>query len=557
MPFTLPPQQPLTREAFASIAREQRRTRDDDLDRALTMLDGIDPSTNRTDAELLADELVKRYGIGIQKLPNGNYHVYKRGQFADMLDLGAVEKLCLRTYRRIVESTATLFSQVDQAWTIYTGESEEPDVEAQETLATIRDSGSFDVAVIRADEVAVSLGSCLVRSLWRGGRLVYESIPPQCVYLGYGRMLFDGDESRAVVTSDIEDASIVAIRLPAVADEKRPDQRDHFVAYMARSEKMPNGRCVEYLAREWYQVPEPGTDGILYEHPEGNPLTLLQNRTSYEECPHEYPVTVLYGSSHPQSEAMPLHGMSLYAACMEIDLAASRLLKCALDAAGKTAVLTQTESSLNEPPSSITGAVLLQPNETLTWEGPPAGDVKESSDVLVRLMKTIAEAWHVPGYQVVDDDWGGSTHDQSGVALAIRTQPMITHRQMRERINRASVMRLFAIERCVIEAATGQRPWPSDARLVWYPGRVITPRNEKELLEQLKLGLEIGVIDIVYAVQEYHQIPTVEDARIEAEAIAQRSKEVPIARGKPVGRDRPGAPVPGAAAALDDKAKEE
>jgi hypothetical protein len=527
------------------------------------------------------------------------------------IDSGGLERISVRTYRKIAEATATLFSQYDQEWTLgdaeaekaekkkkaaevakaaekkladaakapapeptpeqeaaglpatppsvvdggpsvdWEGEEEEED-ENQTALNLLRERGRFDVSMVRADRIAVALGSCLVRVLWRSGRLAYEAVPPQCVYLGYGQSLTDGegdDAVRSVDTSEIEDASVVAIKLPRVANEdsSAADGKTHYVAYFGRSEGYPTGRCVEYLSDSWWKIPEPGLSGIVYEHMVGgsiaNPLTALQDQIGAEECPWEYPVTVVYGTDSPQVTALPLHGLSLYDACLELDLAWSRMLACAHRAASKTAVLTRTEASNVAPPSCIEGAVALSPGENIEWKGPPAGDVQQATDVIGRLARTLAEAWNVPGYMVLDDET--STQPTSGVALAIRTQPMINHRNMRERINRASVMRLFDLERCIVHAATGATPWPADLKLSWYPGRLVTPRNELELLQQLQLGITAKVIDTVDAIKEYHQFATDTEAEEYARKIAVRSREVPTTSS--TGARGFGGIVPGAA----------
>ena len=541
MPFSVPPQQMLTREAFASLQRLARAVDDSSLDEALTALDGYDPLTGQTDADQLRSKIKTRYAIGIRHNSDGTWSQYTHSSVSEQVDAGMMECVCVRTLRRIAEATATLFSQADQSWTITTPGEEEPEPEkdengdpipvenpSEDALATLRQRGRFDVTMVRADRVAVALGSCLVRVLWRGGRLAYEAVPPQCVSLGYGRQIDDGGEPRSTDTGDIEDASVVVIKLPRISDESS-DSRDHFIAYFGRSAGYPRGRCVEYVASEWYRVPEPGrSKDILYEHEYGggigNPLTMLQDRIGAEACPWEYPVAALYGTDAPQYQALPRHGRALFDACVEMDLAWSRMLACAHQAASKTAVLTCTEASMQAPPSCITGAVRLGPNEQMDWKGPAAADVEQASNVVGRIGRTVAEAWNVPGYLVLDDEM---TSPQSGVALAIRTQPMITHREMRERINRASVMRLFDVERCVVQAATGTEPWPAASVLSWYPGRLLMPRNELELIQQLQAGITAGIIDTTDAIKEYHQFATDAEAEQYARDIARRSREVP------------------------------
>jgi hypothetical protein len=542
MPFSVPPQQSLTREAFASLQREARAVDDSSLDEALTALDGYDPLTGTTDADQLRDKIKLRYAIGIRHNADGTWSQYTHGDVSEQVDAGMMECVCVRTLRRIAEVTATLFSQADQSWTITTPGEEEPEPETDENgdpipvenpsedaLATLRERGKFDVTMVRADRLAVALGSCLVRVLWRGGRLAYEAIAPQCVHLGYGRQIEDGGDQRSTDTGDIEDASVVVIKLPRISDGSATDSRDHFVAYFGRSQGYPRGRCVEYLATDWYRVPEPNTTkDILYEHQDGagigNPLTMLQDRVGVESCPWEYPVAALYGTDAPQYQALPRNGRALFDACVEMDLAWSRMLACAHQAASKTFILTSTEASMQAPPSCISGAVRLGPNEQGRWDGPSAADVEQAANVVARIGRTVAEAWNVPGYLVLDDE---VTSPQSGVALAIRTQPMITHREMRERINRASVMRLFDVERCVVQAATGTEPWPAASVLSWYPGRLLMPRNELELIQQLQAGITAGIIDTTDAIKEYHQFATDAEAEQYARDIARRSRKVP------------------------------
>ena len=552
--WTVPPQQKLTRVALSEVRRSARATTDDICDAALTALDGYDPQSGRTDAEQLATTLRRRYGMSIETPPGGGYQTYTHLDFEAALREGQIEMVCVRTYRRIVESTATLFSQQDAAWTFTEPGTDEEGAPAHvpvdpalmAPLLSMRERGRFQVGMVRADRVAVGLGSCGVRPMVRSGRLVYEATPPQCIRVGYGTEIIDGDgdkaERRATDPADLEDATVIAIRLPDGGDERTEDRRPRWIAYMGRSEAYPDGRCVEYSADEWYSIPEPGRAGIIYEHPAGNPLTALQNRVGVDACPFEYPLVAILGTDASSVTPFPLHGLSLYSASQEIDAAWSRILNCSLEAAAKIRVVTRTDAGSTELPKSLSGSVALLPGQSLDVIGPSATDVQASSDILRSLTRTIAEAWSVPGYLVSDDD---AASPESGVALAIRSQPMIAHRGSREMLNRDAVERLFTLERCLLWAAHGKEPWPASIEQSWYPGRVQLPRNEKEHLEQLKLGIEIGVIDRVDAVQEYHQFATTEEAQAYAEDIAKRSREVPgMQRG---GARRPGGIVPGAA----------
>lgn len=553
MPFSLPPQQRLTRDAFAAIQRDIRAGNDGILDRALTAIDGYDPITGQTDHDLLGGMVMARYGTGIRKDPETGWGVYTHQDTATALDHGMMERISVRTYRRIVEVSATLFSAPDQSVT-FTGADGEPladgpDAEAIALLQQMREEGGWQRTMVRADRVGVGLGSCLARVMWRGGRLAYEAVPPQCVRVGYGMELADGDERRATDTGDIEDASVVVVRRQRLSDEQG-DQRSQYIAWFGRSELLPAGRCVEYLARNWYEIPEPGMGDIIYEHTVAeqiaNPLTALQNQHGVAEVPHEYPLVPIYGTDSSGASVLPLNGRSLYDACLEIDLAWSRVLKCALQAAAKTAVHKQSESSQRNPPACIEGAVTLAPHEELDWKGLAGADVQAAMEVVLRLMQTVCEAWSVPGFMVVQDANG----PESGVALALRMQPLISSRESREMINRSSLTRLFSIERSVIAAATGTLPWAVGVKQSWYPGRVAIPRNEKEFLEQIEIGLRLKVIDLVDAIREYHQFATAEEAQSYAELIATRSTETPVSRavGARVGR----APVaPGAGAVLE------
>ena len=549
MPFSVPPQVALTRETFSRLRRLRRGDQDTRLDEALTALDGYDPLTGQTDTDLLSDRLQTRYGMGIVKDPASGYGVYKHGQFTTALNMGGIERVSVRTYRRICEVLANLFTAPDQSWSYTDPDGQDLDEAGQaafDVLDRLREEGRFAPTLVRADRVAVALGSCLLRVLWRSGRLVYETVPPQIVFLGFGRQVDDGGGWRSVDTGDIEDASVVVIHVPRVADESG-DQRKQWIAYSGRSEGYPAGRCVEYLADNWFDIPEPGMSGILYEHETGNPLTALQNAHGADAVPFEYPLVPFYGTDSPTVSALPTAGLSLYDSCLELDVAWSRLLYCALTSAAKTAVHTRTEASPMSPPATIMGACSLQPGDGLEWKGAPTGDVEAASRVVRDLTRTIAESWNVSGHLVAQD---AATAPESGYAMSIRMQPLIEHRNSRIAINRPQVARLFALERSIIWAATGNPPWDPSIRQAWHPGDVAIPRDDKETLENIATALGLKLIDIVEAAREYHEFATDDAAEKYLAMIASRSLTTALPRNVSARNGRAGPVVPGQGAAM-------
>ena len=519
--FKKPPQALLTRQAMVQAQRSKRSIRDATLAAALVSLDGVDPVTGQTDMDQLRIAIKKRFGYGIKKAESKDeYDTYERSAVAKALDHGLLETVVIRSYRTIVEALATLFTQDDQAYT-YSVEG------VADTVATLRRKGNYSREMIRGDRLGTGMGSCLVRVLQRSGGTQYEAIPVQNVFLGYGVSVFEGSQ-RATDTSDIEDASVVAIRLPHDADETTVVEK--WIAYMGRSEKYPRGRCVEYLAREWFNIPEPGSVGaidFLYEGAVANPLTVVQEIHGADKVPYEYPVAVLYGTDAGTS-TLPINGLSLYQVCTELDIAWSRLIRAAISGAVGTVVIEREgDHSTAALPISVEGFVALSPGHKLTWGGRDTSHAKNAADVLSRLQRTVAESWSVPGFVAFSED---SSSPQSGYSLLLRSQPLVRKRSERVKLNEDSVNKIFHLEFGLLTAATGEFPWPPETTQTWYAGSWQPPRNEKEYLEELEKAKSLRLIDDIEMLKLYHGLDDAAAADLQRK-YAERSHAVPPGSG--------------------------
>jgi hypothetical protein len=208
--------------------------------------------------------------------------------------------------------------------------------------------------------------------------------------------------------------------------------------------------------------------------------------------------------------------MSLF----EVDLAYSRLMKDALSAAtGKTLVTNEQGAPL---PRSLEGAVALQKGQTLEVTGRPAINAKFALDVINDDAVLLGSGFGVPGYMIVTDSLAVPT---SGIALAIRTKPLIEARERRVKLNRTQVNKVYHIERGLLEVHSDTTL--PQAKQVWNPGRMMVPETEMEKINNLSMAMDKKLKSYVRAVRDYYDLPD-DDAAVEMiEKIEQQNVENP------------------------------
>jgi len=489
--------------------------------------DVLDYFERRTDHYQIREKMKSRFGIGVKKTDGETgYETYSREGFKEQVEAGSYETIPSGVGNKIILSLATLFTNETQSWA-WVEEGENGSVAKNDEVAQViqqhRLAGGFEVSMADTDFISVAIDSAPILLSWSAGHMTYRPFSPACLYAKYHDTIFDGGEERGVDYTDIEDASVVVIKLSSNrADSSEDPENDQYIAFFGRSEEYPYGRQVTYNAKSWDKWPLPNTSGTESVLPSGelyNPLSWLA-ATSDDYTGIEYPIAILRGGVTITSDTLTPISTSMYESVTEIDLAFSRLLKDGLNAArGKDIITNELGAPL---PRSLEGIVALQKGQTLNVLGRTAKEAMDAIEVVKDEISTLASGFGVPGYMVIAEP---TSVPQSGIALAIRTTPLIETRNRRIKLNKDQVEKIYQIERGLLEVH-GDVKLPK-AKQVWNPGRVVIPETEAEQLANLSAAMEKKLKSYVRAVRDYYNLPD-DDAAVEMiEKIAQQNAENP------------------------------
>jgi hypothetical protein len=489
--------------------------------------DVLDYFERRTDHYQIREKMKSRFGIGVKKTDGETgYETYSREGFKEQVEAGSYETIPSGVGNKIIISLATLFTNETQSWA-WVEEGEGGTVAKNDEVAQViqqhRLAGGFEVSMADADFISVAIDSAPILLSWSAGHMTYRPFSPACLYAKYHDTIFDGGEERGVDYTDIEDASVVVIKLSSNrADSSEDPENDQYIAFFGRSDEYPYGRQVTYNAKSWDKWPLPNTSGTESVLPSGelyNPLSWLA-ATSDDYTGIEYPIAILRGGVTITSDTLTPISTSMYESILEVDLAYSRLMKDALSGArGKDLIKNELGAPL---PRSLEGAVALQKGQSLEVTGRPAINAKFALDVINDDAVLIGSGFGVPGYMLVTDALAVPT---SGIALAIRTQPLIEARSRRISLNKEQVEKVYQIERGLIEVH-GDVKLPK-AKQVWNPGRMNIPESEAEKINNLSMAMDKKLKSYVRAVRDYYNLPD-DDAAVEMiEKITEQNAENP------------------------------
>jgi hypothetical protein len=392
-----------------------------------------------------------------------------------------------------------------------------------------------------ADYLACAVNGSLVYVDWVGGHLKYHVVSPACFYALYHETILDNGEPRAVDYSEIEDATAIILQLSGPLLHNPREKQ--FLAIFGRSEEYPWGRHVTYRATRWDAIPQVDKGGVEYkiDNKIANPMSWVAAQMPDSSMP-EYPIAAIDGGLAKTQDGILSPTTSLYENCLEIDAGYSRLLKDALNAArGKDIIKNESGQPL---PRSLEGTVSLLDGQTYEDAGRDAAHAEKAQLVLEGIVATVGSGYSVPDYHLVSSS--AALESESGVALMIKTRPLMEFRDYRIQVNRPSVDKIFEIERSKLLAhdpETGAKL--TDVHQAWDPGRLTIPEDRAAKVGRLTAAQTAGYIDVVRAVREYHNLATDEDAKRMLELFAERAAEFPgpappRRAAPPVGITRPG-----------------
>jgi len=487
-----------------------------DADIALDYLDCVE------DQKILKAYVIGRYGTALRREikedGTAGYEQYYHGAIKEAIEKGLIELVLSHSYQRIVQTTACLFTQSHSF--DFEGPTGDTVEEVEEIITDYRTRGRAKQQFVRADRLAMALGSSILRLGWRApDRITYEAIPPQCIWIVMADRIEDTEYgARAVDRQDIEDASAVVLQLASQLTSTGTRQRT-YIAYIGRCEEYPEGRCVTYQGADWQPIPVPGSKEILEEcrqAEEGeicNPLTWLSATI-------EYPVSILLGSDQAVS-LLTDTGLSLFQNCIEIDIAKSRVLTAAVEAARGLKIIKDPTGA--GAPTSLFGAVVLHQGQELIFGGIPAAEAESAMRTINAISRSLAESYSVPGFLV---DISNTNTPESGYALSIQYRPLIEKRRERAELNETAVERIYQIERALHNAYAGGIEIGDEITQHYYLGDYEIPVNPTEELALLKEQKAMGLVDDVEICMSLWDL-TEDEARQYLERIRAREAELP------------------------------
>jgi hypothetical protein len=497
------------------------------------------------DHYLVRKAFKQRFSIGIKPASDASsdsadigaslgYETYAKGAVGEMVDQGMLEGLTAGVGGKISRALGNLFISETQVWG-YTsdGETTDQSIEAESLINLHRKNGGFWTAAVKADQLSCAINGSLLYIDIRGKYLKYHVVSPSCFHAIFHSTISDSGIDRAVDYSEIEDATAVVLRL---SDRVSSDvTKQQYLAIFGRSEDYPNGRYVTYHATRWDGIPDVGDreahDCTLPDGTVANPLSYLAAQNPTESIP-EYPIVAFDGGLTLVTNEIVSTSSSLYENCIEIDIAYSRLLKDALNAArGKDIISNPSGAPL---PRTTEGVVSLLRDQTLDIKGQPASNAQGAMSVLESAIVSIGHGYNVPGYMIVSGP--ATLTDTSGVALMIRTAPLVEFRRHRVALNSLSVDKIYDIERGMLRIFTGSADFLKDIKQTWDAGKYIIPEDSMIKTERLAKAEESGYIDYVEAVKQYHNLATDEDGMATIDKYTERAEEYP---GKTGGQNQP------------------
>jgi hypothetical protein len=469
----------------------------------------------------------------------GTPEMYVKSTIADMIDNDMTEVVQLGLLRAVCDKLGSLFSYDTQRWQYYGEDGEEiPDL--ADLVGEARRIGGFATAMIRADRTAVAAKYGAVRIHWRDG-LRYAAIDPTDIAVLYGDSVREGEGGEAIPvdTTDLEDASAVIMREATQAEQistavvmddgstRRMTTGSTsglavYSAWVGRCEDLPAGRYVRYQAdaSSFLSIPDIGASGIVYEHPDGNPLTALQNSDGIEAVPCEYPFVVLTGGYVSSLQDAP--DDQLLWNDIDMSLSLSRSLTAAMvNARGVTAIKNPLGRML--PTTIEEGCVALQEDQEIIKLSNPAGAAREAMEATFGLARVVGASYGVPMDNLRAD---GAPSVESGIAILLRQLPLEEARRMRATMNSGAVSRLWDIERTMLNAYGGETI-PDTVTQQWVWGNFTPPIDLEAMSRRHEAELRIGTIDLADAVAERHGISRAEAERKIAAMNEAKAAEAP------------------------------
>lgn len=531
----------ILRETWGEVRKRAAEIDNANVDNALSYFSRL------TDHAEVEDRLKKRYAFGIRRpdattstnpsTVDGGYETYVKQGASLIIEQGS-EKVTSGVGHRICSTLADLLTN-ETAYFDYVTAKETTDETGKVTTEAVpvdevaeavnkqREAGGYWTEGPNADYISVAVESGPLFHSWASGHMKYKAFSPSCLHAIFGEVIYDGNEERVPDYTNLEDAVVVVLELSdgtqtnTISADKR-----QFLAIFGRSADLPYGRSVTYLANRWDEIPDIGTpDAVEWKTKTGdiaNPLSWYA-ATSDVDNAVEYPITIMRGGLTLTNDKLLPTSTSLWQSCLEIDVAMSRILHCSLlSARGTNAVTNERGAPL---PETLEGGVALQNGQTMVTLNQPVANSTGAMDIVIQLAKSVAEGYSVPGHHILTES--GGTQLESGVALYIRTQPLVNYKDRRAKLNMAEIAKTFEIEKGLHKVHTGKPLAGPDVVQVWMPGRHTMPESQADKATRIQGQLDAGLISYPAAIMELHNLANIAQAKARIEEMNKDNAEYP------------------------------
>jgi len=475
-----------------------------------------------------------RHGYGIKAVRDPNddtappLETYVKENFHEQVDAGMVDNVTIGFGQKVTNALATLFTESGQKFSL-THETVDDVKLADDLLNEYRKKGTFLAALTKADQRAVQVGSSAVLVSFARDVMSYQVLSPADIRAFYAETITEEGTVRGVDKADIEDASVVIIRLSAV-----DAMTWNYLAIYGASDLYPLGRYVTYQASNLStQIPSYGEgDSIDYEI-EGvgpcNPLTYWAEQNPELDLP-EYPIAVFDGGLTEDGTVMP-YTVSLHECALKFDEKASHILATSQDAARGTTVVKRTHEGANKAlPRTLIGKIALDVGLEVEHIGHDSQASVDAMTVLEKEMIQLGGSYGVPAYMIVEED-SHFMQASSGVALQVKTSQLKKNRQRRVKENAPSVQKVFDIEKAQLGLFSEDPAVPLllECTQSWDAGDIKLPQNKTEVAEYLdKMGPNgSGVMDTIAQIKEWYQCASDAEAIEIYEKMKERRQEFP------------------------------
>lgn len=436
---------------------------------------------------------------------------------------GLYETVVSGVAQTILKTIACLFTSYEQQLQFLSGDKPSDDV--NEFIGLHRDGGSLYDKLIQADTLACGCDSCLLHVYLKGDDLAYDVVWPSSVQVVFGSNLDDKTQSRGYVkrfvdTTDLEDASAVIVFLGGGSEKST------WQAYVGACQDWPNGRMVSYQQTTSWPIPKPGDSAILSEYERQdvgicNPMTHVVSTIKGVGLGYEYPLVVIRGDArYGANECIPISD-TFFCNCKEIETAWSVLLRSGIKAARGKDIISLGASG-DRLPESL-DVVVVPAGCTYQYIPGNSSGVTSAMDAITTLTRAVGSSRGVPPYVIIGPV---PSQPESGVALAIRTAPLIDSRNTRIRLNTAQVQKIGYCEMALLtETDPSLASMFAGVRSVWTPGQYQVPTDMSTMLLDIEKARTLEINDQVESVRLAKGFKTDQDAIDWIKKLAERDPD--------------------------------